>query len=164
MNKSAIFTGAAAVVLAALLAACGGSSGSSHSLSPSASAALQTAKANAQSDVQAAQGLLADCVKAHPGSVSGIKTCVLAQVPKDRQAALKSCLVAAAANDLKADHHVKAAASDFETSSVPGRGAQPCIATALKSPAPGSSAAIPGVTATPTPSATVTVTPRASKS
>jgi hypothetical protein len=111
-----------------------------------------------QADVQAAQGLLADCVKAHPGSLSGIKACILNQVPKGKQAALKACLVTAAANDLKVDHHAKAALHDFETSGTAGRGAQPCIAAALQAPVPGASASIPGVTVTPA------VTPSASKS
>jgi hypothetical protein len=156
--RTAVIRGAlaaAALATAALLAACGsspggnGSSGSVH-----AAASSLAANPTVQADVQAAQGLLADCVKQHPGSLSGIKACVLSQVPADKQAALKACLVTAAANDAKADHHIKAALKDFETSSVSGRGAQPCIAAALKAPVPGASANIPGVTVTPTTTST----------
>ena len=149
-----LVTASLLVIALPLLVACGSGSKAGNASSARAVASSIAANPTVQADVQAAQALLADCARQHPGSLSGIRDCLLAQVPKGKQAALKACLVTAAANDLKADHHLKAAIRDFEASSTNGRGAQPCIATALKAPVPGASANIPGYPATVTPGAT----------
>lgn len=140
---------AAAIALAAaaaLLAACG-SSGSSGSARAAASSIA--ANPSVKADEQAAVKIIQGC--ATGAHIADVKGCIEKRFSPDARTALGRCLAKAAAASIGTDAKAKFAA-----------GAQACVATALEASTVSPAASIPGVTVTPT--ATVTITPSASRS
>lgn len=143
---------AATVALAAALAACGGGNSSSHSLSPSASAAVATAKADAQN-------YLAKCIPADAVHQIALGKKLLT---KGGRQDFVTCLAIPPANRPKFEADLLAAAEKVHWSNKDQRHAffsatLPELAAKYhNAPVPGASANIPGVTVSPTPSATAT--------
>lgn len=148
-----VLTASLAVTAAAVLAACGGASHSSRSISPSESAAVATARADAQAYV-------GTCVPKDAGHQILLGRSLLT---KDGRQKLAVCLAIPKENRPKFEAAVLAAAEHVKWTDKAQRHAAlfvtlPALAGQYHvSPV----ASIPGVTVTPT--ATVAVTPSASR-
>lgn len=166
--RKAVTTGALAAALAAvLLSACGGggSASSSRTISPSESAALATAKADAKN-------YLATCIPADAVHQIALGRRLLTKAGRQGFAA---CLAIPPANRGAFEAAALAAAEKVHWSDKAQRHAffsvtAPALAEKYHTaPAPGASASIPGVTVTPTDTATpmatttVVVSPKATK-
>jgi hypothetical protein len=153
-----VFMAAAAVVMAVLIAACGGggNSSSSRTISPSESAAVATAKADAQN-------YMAKCVPADAPHQILLGKSLLT---KDGRQKFAACLAIPPASRPAFEAALLAAAEKVKWSNKDQRhtfisATVPELAAKYHSaPVPGASANIPGVSVTPT----VTVSPKASTS